>query len=427
MKKINIKKIDEVIYYEKLDNGLKVYMYTNPNIHNNYVTYTTRYGSIYKEFKTLDGDMVKVPNGIAHFLEHKVFVEEHDPQPEEFFARSGAVCNAFTTFKNTTYLFSGPEELENNISYLIDFVGNIYLTDDNVESEKGIIGEEINMCDDTPVDRLYDKIRENTIKNNPFRESIIGTHEEVNSITKDMLETCYHTFYHPSNMFLIVTGNFNPNNIIKVIKDKFKDKEYDKREIYKKKKYKEPDKVVKEYEVIDMNTNVPKYSYNIKINVDNIKMDKRKLNIYMYLLYTLAFGETSSFDERMKKEGIITSSIYYNLLDIGSHYIISLMNNTYEYEKLEYEIEKTLSNIEIDKNDFNRKKKVLISNEIFSYEDMEMVNDMILDNILFDNKIPDDIIDIINSLNPHELEDIIKNIDFTNKAVVIIKNKKESK
>lgn len=426
MKKINIKKIDEVIYYDKLDNGLKVYMYTNPNIHNNYVTYTTRYGSIYKEFKSIDGDMVKVPNGIAHFLEHKVFVEKNDPQPEEFFAKSGAICNAFTTFKNTTYLFSGPDELEKNISYLIDFVGNIYLTEENVESEKGIICEEINMCDDTPLDRLYDKIRENTIKNNPFRESIIGTHDEVNSITREMLETCYHTFYHPSNMFLIVTGNFNPEKIINVIKDKFKDKEYAKREKLYKKKYKEPDKVVREYEVIDMNTNVPKYSYNIKINVDKIKIDKRKLNIYMYLLYTLTFGETSSFDDRLKREGIITSSIYYSLLDIGSHYIISLINNTYEYEKLEEEIEKALSDIKIDENDFNRKKKVLISNEIFSYEDMEMVNDMILDNILFDNKIPDDIIDIINSLNTKELEDIIKNIDFSNKSIVIIKNKKEN-
>ncbi len=426
MKKINIKKIDECIYYEKLDNGLKVYMYVNNNIHNNYVTYTTKYGSIYKEFKSIDGEMIKVPNGIAHFLEHKVFVEEHDPQPEEFFARSGAVCNAFTTFKNTTYLFSGPDELENNISYLIDFVGNIYLTEENVESEKGIICEEINMCNDTPVDRLYDKIRENTIKNNPFRESIIGTHKEVNSITKELLETCYHTFYHPSNMFLIITGNFNPDKIIKVIKDKFKYKEYNRREKINKKKYKEPDKVVKEYEVINMNTNVPKYSYNIKINVDKIKIDKRKLNIYMYLLYSLTFGETSDFDYRLKKEGIITSSIYYNLLDIGSHYIISLMNNTLEYKRLEKEITKALSNIRIDKNDFNRKKKVLISNEIFSYEDMEMVNDMILDNILFDNKIPEDIIDIINSLNTQELEDIIDNIDFSNKSVVIIKNIEEN-
>ena len=102
MKKISIKRIDEDIFYEKLDNGMDIYMYVNKNIHNNYVTFSTRYGSVYNEFYN-DGKIIKVPNGIAHFLEHKVFVQKNDPQPEVFFAKSGGICNAFTTFKNTTY------------------------------------------------------------------------------------------------------------------------------------------------------------------------------------------------------------------------------------------------------------------------------------------------------------------------------------
>ena len=228
-------------------------------------------------------------------------------------------------------------------------------------------------------------------------------------------------------MFLIITGNFDPNKIVNLIKDKFKDKEYPKINMEKKKKYREPDKVVKDYDIININTNIPKYSYNIKINTDKLQIDKRKLNIYMYILYSLLFGETSDFDYKTKKEGIITSSIYYNLLDIGTHFIISLINNTPYYEKLEKEIIKTLSDIKINKSDFDRKKKVLISNEIFSYEDIEMVNDMILDNILFDNTIPEDIIDIIKSLNINELMSIIKEIDFNNKSTVILKNKEEDK
>ena len=131
MKKINIKKIDEEIYYEKLSNGMDVYMYINKNIHNNYVTFTTRYGSIYNEFY-YDDKMINVPNGIAHFLEHKVFVQEKDPQPEEFFAKSGGICNAFTTFKNTTYLFNSSKDVIENTVYLLDFVQNLYLTDDNI-------------------------------------------------------------------------------------------------------------------------------------------------------------------------------------------------------------------------------------------------------------------------------------------------------
>ena len=104
MKKITINKINEDIYYEKLDNGLDVYLYVNKNMQNNYVTFTTKYGSIYNEFEDENGKIVKVPNGIAHFLEHKVFVQKDDPQPEEYYGANGALCNAYTTFKNTTYL-----------------------------------------------------------------------------------------------------------------------------------------------------------------------------------------------------------------------------------------------------------------------------------------------------------------------------------
>ena len=109
-------------------NGLEVYFYINPTIHNNYVTYTTKYGSIYKEFTPINEDkMINVPNGIAHFLEHKVFVQEIDPQPEEFFAQNGALCNAYTTFKNTTYLFSGPDNLKENIIYLFRSSLNMFI------------------------------------------------------------------------------------------------------------------------------------------------------------------------------------------------------------------------------------------------------------------------------------------------------------
>ena len=184
MKKIAIKKINEDIYYEKLENGLDVYMYINKNVHNNYVTFTTKYGSVYNEFIDKNNKMIKVPNGIAHFLEHKVFVQKNGPQPEEYYGKYGCLSNAYTTFKNTTYLFSGSDNLYGNVDYLLDFVQNIYLTDENVDSEKGIITQEINMCNDRPGDILYDKIRENTIKVNPFKNSIIGTVNDINSITK---------------------------------------------------------------------------------------------------------------------------------------------------------------------------------------------------------------------------------------------------
>ena len=421
METIKIKNVDEEIYKEVLDNGLEVYLYVNNNIHNNYVTFTTKYGSVYNEFIDSDGKNIKVPNGIAHFLEHKVFALKDGPQPEEFYGESGASCNAYTTFKNTTYEVNGSDNLIKNIEFLLDFVQNLYLTKENVESEKGIITQEINMCNDRPMDILYEKIRKNCIKNNPFKDSIIGTEKEVRSITKELLEKCYYKFYNPSNMFLVVTGNFDKDEVIKAIRDNQNNKKFKKIEKIELNKYKEPDKVVKEMEVVKCNTNIPKVAYSIKINADKFKMDKRKISVYLYIIFDLLFGETSIFDEELKKEKISTFATSYNNIYIGSHFVISLVNFTEKYDDFIKKIDNQFKNISIDEVDLERKKRVLKSNEIFSYESISLVNDMIVDNIIYDGKIEDDMISKIDSLNLEELNEIIKNIDFNNKSIVILK------
>ena len=421
MKKITINKINEDIYKEILDNGLEVYMYVNKNIHNNYVTFTTKYGSVYNEFEDESGKMIKVPNGIAHFLEHKVFVQKEDPQPEDFYGQNGGICNAYTTFKNTSYLFSGTDNIEDNIEYLLDFVQDIYLTDENVEDEKGIIIQEINMCDDRPLDILYEKIRKNAIQINPFKESIIGTEKEVKSITRELLMKCYKRFYHPSNMFLVITGNFDKDKVLEVIKKNQSKKKFDKKKEVSMNKYDEPDKIVKKMEVVKCNTNIPKMAYTIKIPLDKFDIDIRKLSIYMYIIFNLLFGDTSIFDENAKKDGIITNSLYYNILNIDSHFIISLINSTDKYEELIKMIDDKLKDIKFNEYDIERKKKVLISNEVFSYENIEMINEMIIDNVIFDGRIEDDIISIIESVNLSELEEIASKIDFNNKSIVVVK------
>lgn len=424
MKTIKLNGVDEVIYYKKLDNGLDVYLYNKEDANNNYVTFTTKFGSIYNEFTPIGkSKMIKVPNGIAHFLEHKVFAQEEDPQPDEFFAESGALSNAYTTFKNTTYLFSGPSKLKENICFLLDYVQQPYFTDDNVNSEKGIITQEIHMCDDNPQDVMYEHIRKNAFYNNPFKNSIIGTVEDINSITKETLFTCYNTFYHPENMFLVVTGNFDPNEIINSIEENQKQKQFKKLDKINIKEYKEKDTVVKEKEIIDSNTEISKVSYNIKISLKNLNISKRKYNIYLFIIFSLLFDESSIFDEEAKKEKIITNTLYLNILNCDTHALISLINETNCYDKLLEKIKGTLKNINIKEEDLERKKKVLISNEIFSFENLEVINEMIIDNVIFENKIEENMIDILHSLNKEELDEVISTLDLSNNEVVILKNK----
>ena len=422
MKTINMQVVNEKIFYDKLDNGLEVYLYNKETFHNNYVTFTTKFGSVYNEFVPLGEDkMIKVPNGVAHFLEHKVFEQENDPQPTEFFSESGTIYNAYTTFKNTTYLFSGANNLENNINFLLDYVQSPYFTLENVENEKGIICEEINMCNDRPTDLLYEEIRKNTFFNNKFKESIIGTTEEVNSITKDMLYTCYNTFYHPSNMVLVITGNFNPSEIIDLVKENQSKKEFPKPSKISIKEVKEKDKVVKKESVIYSNTDIPKVSYNIKVPFDK-EVVKRKFSLYLYILFSCLFDDTSEFDERLKNNNIITSGVYFNLLNCDTHILISLINETYKYKELIKEIQDNLNNLNISKEDFERKKKVLISNEISIYDNIEIVNEMIIDNVIFENKLSENIITLIKELNYEELLEVIKRLDLSNNTTVTLKN-----
>lgn len=424
MKKISLIGIDEDIFYEQLENGLDIYLYNKEGCTNNYVTFTTKFGSIYNEFVPIDKNkMIHVPHGVAHFLEHKVFAQEKDPQPEEFFAKSGALSNAYTTFKNTTYLFSGPNNLKENIVYLLDYVQSPYFTKENVNSEKGIITQEIHMCDDNPTDVLYEHIRKNIFQYNHFKDSIIGTTKDISSIDKDILYTCYNTFYHPSNMFLVITGNFNKEEILDTIIKNQANKKFKKPKEIKIKEYKEPDKVVRKKEIINMNTPIPKVSYNIKIPLTNINMSTRKYNLYLFMIFSCLFDETSTFDEECKNNNIITNSLYLNILNADSHLLISLINETNNYEKLLKKIEEKLKNIEITEDDLERKKRVLISNELFSFENIEIVNDMIVDNVIFDNTIENNMINLLKSLNIKELTSILKNLNLNNTSIVILKNK----
>lgn len=422
MKKIRIKDIDEYVYYEKLDNGLEVYLYTKENVHNNYVTFTTKYGSVYNEFVPINEDEMKsFPKGIAHFLEHKVFVQKEDPQPMEFFARSGSICNAYTTFRNTSYLFYATDSLKENIEYLLDYVQNIYLTEESVESEKGIINEEIHMYEDRPSDVLYEKIRFNTLINNPYKDSIIGTSSDIDSITKETLETCYYTFYNPSNMFMVVTGNFDPEDIMNTIRDNQSKKVFDKLDSIKIKEYKEEDRVFKEKEVINISTNIPKVAYTIKVPLKNIDLSRRKLHLYMYILFTTLFDETSLFDEIMKKDGIFNNTTYVSLLNTNTHLLISLINETNKYDEFLDKIKDRLDKLEVSLDDFNRKKKVLISNEIFAFENIENVNDIIIDNVIYDGKFEDNPVEIIEKLDYDEFCDLIKKINIKNTSIIILK------
>src|SRR5699024_802372 len=207
--------IEETVYSEKLANGLTVFLHPKKAMSKSYAIFSTDYGSIDQNFVPLgETEEVSVPMGVAHFLEHKLFEkEDHDVFAD--FGKQGASPNAFTSFTETAYLFSCTNNVKQNVETLIDFVQDPYFSEASVEKEKGIIGQEIKMYDDDPDWQSLMGTIKSLFREHPVKYDIAGTIESIKEITKDDLYTCYHTFYHPENMTFFLTGNFDPDEMMR--------------------------------------------------------------------------------------------------------------------------------------------------------------------------------------------------------------------
>lgn len=415
MKKINLKNIDMTLYTEVLSNGLEIYMLPYKNKKNYYVTFATRYGSDVLEFTDINRKSYRPPLGIAHFLEHKMFEEESGEDPFTFYAKSGTDCNAATSFDSTQYMFWGNKNFNKNLEYLLRFVTHPYFTDQNVKKEKGIIAEEIKMYRDYPDYKLELKLRENLYKNHPRRLDIAGTVSEINKITKDDLYTCYNSFYVPSNMFILMTGNFDPLIALEVIRNELDSNK--KGKITRIKKITEPIKVNKEKDVIKGNIEIPKIAIGLKISTKDMGLDDLELSLYLNMLTTIMFGDSSLFKEKVREKKILNglSVGWENLEDISTFYIQA---SSIKPDELIDEILNEFNNITVDESSFNRIKKVWISREIRNVDDIEEMADSLYYDILKYRKVIPNKIDIIKNMKFKVLKDIVKKINFKNYSIV---------
>ncbi|WP_214629339.1 EF-P 5-aminopentanol modification-associated protein YfmH [Paenibacillus agaridevorans] len=209
--------VQETLYREVLSNGLEIVVLPKEGFQKTYATFSTKYGSVDNHFSVSGQEPAKVPDGIAHFLEHKMF-EEPEGDIFSVFAAQGASANAFTTFDRTVYLFSATEQINENLTTLINFVQNPYFTDANVDKEKGIIEQEINMYRDNADWRVYFGLIDALYHTHPVHIDIAGTVESIKQIDKETLYRCYETFYHPSNMMLFVVGGVNAEEVFQLVR-----------------------------------------------------------------------------------------------------------------------------------------------------------------------------------------------------------------
>lgn len=325
MKEITFPQLKETVYHKVLDNGLDVYVQPKDGFHKTFATFTTKYGSIDNMFVPLGKDQaVKVPDGIAHFLEHKMFEKKEGDVFHEF-SRRGASANAFTSFTQTAYLFSATTQVKENLETLINFVQEPYFTEQTVEKEKGIIGQEIKMYDDEPDMHLMFGLLENMYHHHPVQINIAGTVDSIDDITKDLLYTCYHTFYHPSNMLLFVVGPVDPGDIMSLVEENQRGKNYQPQLPIQRCFEKEPDQVQSAKKVVHMPVQIPKCMVAFKDKSPG--RSGRELLHYelaVDVLLDMMFDESSQNYEALYDEGIIDESFSFDYTE-DDHFGFSMI------------------------------------------------------------------------------------------------------
>lgn len=315
MQSIEHQQVRETVYYDTLDNGLTVYVVPKRGFHKTYATFTTRYGSVDRTFRLPSGEKVTVPDGIAHFLEHKMFEQESGEDVFQQFAIQGAAANAFTTFTRTAYLFSCTDFVKENLNTLLDYVQSPYFTDENVEKEKGIIGQEIRMYDDAPDWQSYYGLIRSFYHHHPVKIDIAGTVESISAITKETLYQCYETFYHPSNMLLLVVGAVEPERVLEWVRENQSRKTFQPQGEIERFFPEEPDAVAKKREVIHLPVGVPKCMFGFKEKASALGREgdeALKQELTTHILLEALFGSGAEFYRSLYDEGLIDDQFAYD-------------------------------------------------------------------------------------------------------------------
>ena len=248
---------------------------------------------------------------------------------------------------------------------------------------------------------------------------IIGTVESINSITKDDLYTCYNTFYHPANMFIVITGNVDENAVVDIIKKNQNKKQFNDFSPIKIKKYNEPKQVKKTNEIIKLNVTIPKCAIAYKIKIDKNIKDL----FYLLALFDCKFSSTSEFVSNLFSEEIINDNLTIDYDNSTDYTIMFILGETTKPDILLDKIKKEMENLTIDEEEFNRKKKVLLSSLIYMSENIFSLNNDIINDLIKYGKFNNEKYNDIKNLNYKDFTKLINNIDFSNFTTLIIEPK----
>ncbi|MFL8273443.1 EF-P 5-aminopentanol modification-associated protein YfmH [Clostridioides difficile] len=412
MEKIVNDILKEEVYYEKLQNGLDVYFMPKRGFMKKYAILATNYGSNDLEFVPLGEDKkIRVNEGIAHFLEHKMFEQPDGGDAFDKFSKLGVNANAFTNFTMTAYLFSATENFYESLEHLIDYVQTPYFTDENVEKEKGIIAQEIKMYNDDPDWNVYFNCLKAMYVNYPARIDIAGTVDSIYKITKEELYKCYNTFYNPGNMALFVVGDLDVEKVIDVTK-KSNNYKVDKLSKSIERFYPEEPKSVKEKEVIEkFPISMP--MFNIGFKDSNVGLKGKELlskEIVTDILVGMLFKKGSKLYEDLYMQGLINDNFgagFSSQVDYAFSIIAGDSKEPKKVKKIILDYIEKSKKEGLSKEEFDRTKKKKIGSFIKCFDSINFIGNSFISYVFKDINLLD-YLDVIKDITFEEVEERLK-------------------
>lgn len=427
MNKITVefnKDLNEKVYMTKLQNGLSVYICKKENYKRKIGMFGTKYGSLTNDFIDINtSKRVKVTDGIAHFLEHKLFEKEED-NALDLFSKMGVNSNAYTSFDHTVYYFDTTIKLEESIKMLIKLIKEPYFTDENVKKEQGIIAQEIMMYNDDPSYMTYFNAIKAMYKKNNIKVDILGTIDTISKITKEDLYTCYNTFYNLNNMFFIVVGDVEIESTINLINEELKKYNNSTIGISEIKRFyeEEPEEIDKNRIIQNMDVFMPQICIGYKLRPKKGN-DIIKRAIITDIISDMYFSRITEFYKKEYESGTITDKIYlsYEAEDTFAH--LMFMSESLKLEELENDLIDYISKIKferINEDLFNQVKNNKIAMMLLNSDSISNSYRRIIDSILTNTNVYDDI-NITKEITLKDIENFLLELDDTKRVVSIIK------
>ena len=370
MEKRTYPALGEQVIWQTLPNGLPIAIVPRPGFTKKLCYFVTDFGAIHTRF-TLDGRDYDVPAGIAHYLEHKLFdLPGRDVTAE--FAALGAIPNAFTSYDVTAYYFSCTENFDKCLDLLLEFVSTPYFTEETVQKEQGIIGQEIDMNRDNPDTQIFEMLMENMYENHPIRMPILGRRETIAKITPENLTACHRAFYRPDNMLLCIVGDVNPEEVQEIAEKRLGNPQLP--PVTRVRRWDENMRCKASYTQKTMDVAMPMFHLGFKCEPWEPGEEATRPELTAELAAEALFGESSPLYQSLYEQGLIDTSFGGGFETIDGMALFTASGDSNDPKAVVDAIinrAKELASTGLEKSDFLRMKRSALGRRIRSLDSFD--------------------------------------------------------